>query len=93
MKYGETGVVLENNLVLENNNREMRFLTETEVKDIIGSPPMFLKYQGLISAIPSSWKRKIRGSVENQSEDEEGDYKLTDKLLEHNTLPKNCTTN
>ena len=74
-------------LIQENNHGERRFISNTDLATKLGFKPMFLKYHGIIQAIPAEWKITIQDNTEEEDNEEE-DYKLIDKMLDSSKASK-----
>lgn len=76
------GIRWVNDLLFEENDMTLRFLTLEEFKDHYDLNPNALTYLGLKDAIPKDWKRRLwnhNGAIEDNIED----LKLADKLIEN----------
>ena len=61
----------------------LRFLNPKEIKELFGLTIYHLTYMSIIDAIPPSWRKMLKAHQNTTEEtDEEGDYKLADKLLD-----------
>ena len=77
----EQGIQWIGDLIQENNVGERKFMSEADLTTKLGFKPMFLKYQGLIKAIPNEWKKIIMTNTENE-DNEADDYKLIDQITD-----------
>ena len=78
-KWEEKGIRWLNDILIEDTDMSLRFLSYEELCDFFDFKPIQLTYQGLIHAIPSSWKNTI-SIYDGQETEENEDYKLADRL-------------
>ena len=78
-KWERQGIRWVNDLLSENDDLTLRFLSYEELCEYYDFTPNQLTYQGLIHAFPKSWKRII-SNYDGQEIESEEDYKLADRL-------------
>ena len=78
-KWDNQGIRWLSDLLFEEENKPIRFITYEELCQLYDFKPLPLIYQGLIHCIPKVWKEQLKMVNEKESE---GDYKLIDRLLD-----------
>jgi hypothetical protein len=79
-KWDEKGIRWIADLLQEDQNGKLIFLTKEELEDFYDLKVTQMNYNSIISALPRKWKKVIKtNTVINEDEDKE-DYKLIDKI-------------
>jgi len=76
-----------NQLTTDTQDNKLRFLTLEELEGRMRCRIPYLKYYGLIDAIPRTWRNIINRLEENEEEERE-DYKLIDKMIDSTSSTK-----
>ena len=83
-KWEEKGIRWISDLILEDDHLNFRFLGLQELLEMYDIKVDFLTYGGIIQAIPPKWRNILKNPAKKEGRaEEEGDYKLLDKLIDH----------
>ena len=82
--WEEKGIRWLSDIIIEEGHQgTLRFLTKIEVEEMYNVKIGALTYMGIIDAIPKEWRKTLKlHSQLNERPDEDGDYKLVDKLMD-----------
>ena len=81
-KWEQQGIRWISDIIHEDNDpSSIRLLSREEIELLYDLKVDFVTYQGIIHSIPAKWRKKISlHNINSEASDEEGDYKLIDKL-------------